>query len=124
MTAGGQAELGRALGGYVNVVTRSGTNLAASHGLRLLPGRPVRAANALSGTKLPMDQQQFGGSLGGPSSVIARSSSPTPSSISFDQSGVDDNQRADVAVINARLEAVGYPGARVITGPYDEPGGT
>ena len=28
VTSGGQAELGRALGGYVNVVTRSGTNSA------------------------------------------------------------------------------------------------
>src|SRR6185436_19840545 len=27
VTSGGQAELGRALGGYVNVVTRSGTNV-------------------------------------------------------------------------------------------------
>src|SRR4029450_579651 len=27
VTSGGQAELGRALGGYVNVVTKSGTNL-------------------------------------------------------------------------------------------------
>src|SRR6202008_4572716 len=26
VTSGGQAELGRALGGYINVVTRSGTN--------------------------------------------------------------------------------------------------
>lgn len=30
ITSGGQAELGRALGGYVNVVTKSGTNV--SHG--------------------------------------------------------------------------------------------
>ncbi|MGC4082321.1 MAG: hypothetical protein QM736_09495, partial [Vicinamibacterales bacterium] len=30
VTSGGQAELGRALGGYVNVVTKSGTN--AAHG--------------------------------------------------------------------------------------------
>ena len=29
VTSGGQAELGRALGGYVNVVTKSGTNDAA-----------------------------------------------------------------------------------------------
>ena len=27
VTSGGQAELGRALGGYVNVITKSGTNL-------------------------------------------------------------------------------------------------
>ena len=26
VTSGGQAELGRALGGYVNIVTKSGTN--------------------------------------------------------------------------------------------------
>ena len=28
VTSGGQAELGRALGGYINVVTKSGTNVA------------------------------------------------------------------------------------------------
>ena len=27
VTSGGQAELGRALGGYINVVTKSGTNV-------------------------------------------------------------------------------------------------
>jgi hypothetical protein len=35
--SGGQAELGRALGGYVNVVTQWDQS-AARHGLRLLPG--------------------------------------------------------------------------------------
>ena len=30
VTSGGQAELGRALGGYVNVVTKSGTNTMRS----------------------------------------------------------------------------------------------
>ena len=39
VTSGGQAELGRALGGYVNVVTKSGTNSIAWRPVRLLPRR-------------------------------------------------------------------------------------
>ena len=39
VTSGGQAELGRALGGYVNVVTRSGTNHVHGDRVRLLPRR-------------------------------------------------------------------------------------
>ena len=66
VTSGGQAELGRALGGYVNVVTKSGTN--ALHGTLydFFRDDTFNAPNALSGTTLPMDQQQYGGSLGGP----------------------------------------------------------
>ena len=39
VTSGGQAELGRALGGYFNVVTKSGTNADSRRSLRLLPRR-------------------------------------------------------------------------------------
>ena len=39
VTSGGQAELGRALGGYVSVVTKSGTNVAARRCLWLLSRR-------------------------------------------------------------------------------------
>jgi hypothetical protein len=66
VTSGGQAELGRALGGYVNVVTKSGTN--AMHGTvyDFIRDDRFNAKNALSGKTLPMDQQQYGASLGGP----------------------------------------------------------
>ena len=37
VTGGGQAELGRALGGYVNVVTRSGTNTLQGTRVQLFP---------------------------------------------------------------------------------------
>src|SRR5260221_759912 len=71
VTSGGQAELGRALGGYVNVVTKSGTN--ASHGElydyarddRFNAANPLLLAANTTGTgvtKLPMSQKQFGGS--------------------------------------------------------------
>ena len=39
ITSGAQAELGRALGGYVNVVTKSGTNTLRGTRLRLFPRR-------------------------------------------------------------------------------------
>ena len=56
VTSGGQAELGRALGGYVNVVTKSGTNMLHGDRLRLLSRRRLNATNALSGETLPMKQ--------------------------------------------------------------------
>ena len=66
VTSGGQAELGRALGGYINVVTKSGTNAFQGTVYDFIRDDSLNAANALSGTTLPMDQQQYGGSLGGP----------------------------------------------------------
>src|SRR5439155_1826521 len=66
VTSGAQAELGRALGGYINVLTKSGTNV--SHGDLYGYFRDDRfiAPNALAQTTLPMSQKQYGGSLGGP----------------------------------------------------------
>src|ERR1700716_291684 len=66
VTSGGQAELGRALGGYINVVTKSGTNAAHGDVYDYLRDDRFNAANALSGKTLPMSQAQFGASLGGP----------------------------------------------------------
>ena len=66
VTSGGQAELGRALGGYFNVVTRSGTNWHRGNLYGYFRDDLLTAENPLSGTKLPLDQQQIGGSAGGP----------------------------------------------------------
>ncbi len=66
VTSGGQAELGRALGGYINVVTKSGTNVFHGTAYDFIRDDNFNAANALSGTTLPMNQQQYGGSAGGP----------------------------------------------------------
>src|SRR4029079_15289358 len=66
VTSGGQAELGRALGGYVNVVTKSGTNVLHGDLYDYVRDDRFNSKNALSGTRLPMSQQQCGGSTGGP----------------------------------------------------------
>jgi hypothetical protein len=124
VTSGGQAELGRALGGYVNVVTKSGTN--ASHGdlYDYVRDRRFNARNALSGTRLPMKQQQYGASLGGP---IVRDRSFYFSNFEqrrLDQSGfttISADNPDNVSTINARLAAAGYPGSPVTTGVYPNP---
>ena len=50
VTSGGQAELGRALGGYINVVTKSGTNALHGTVYDFIRDDNFNAANALSGT--------------------------------------------------------------------------
>src|SRR4029453_16241985 len=66
VTSGGQAELGRALGGYINIVTKSGTNVTHGDVYDYVRDSRFNAPNALSGTRLPMSQHQYGVSLGGP----------------------------------------------------------
>ena len=121
VTSGGQAELGRALGGYVSVVTRSGTNQV--HGTIYDFARDDRfnAANALSGTTLPMDQQQYGASVGGP---LVRNRTFYFSNFEqrrLDQTGLVTILPQNAAIINTRLDAVGYPGDEVTTGVYPNP---
>src|SRR4030095_5918953 len=55
VTSGAQAELGRALGGYVSVVTRSGTNLLRGTGYSYFRDDRFNADNPLLGATLPMD---------------------------------------------------------------------
>ena len=121
VTSGGQAELGRALGGYVSVVTRSGTNQV--HGTVYDFARDDRfnAANALSGTTLPMDQQQYGASLGGP---LVRNRTFYFANFEqrlLDQTGLVTILPQNVSAINAKLDNVGYPGGDVTTGVYPNP---
>lgn len=121
ITSGGQAELGRALGGYVNVVTKSGTNTLRGEAYSYFRDDALTARNALSGTKLPMTQKQYGASLGGP---VARDRTFFFTNVEhrlLDQSGLTTAIDANVATVNAQLAAVGYRGARVETGIYPNP---
>jgi hypothetical protein len=121
VTSGGQAELGRALGGYVNVVTKSGTNSSRGDLYGYFRDDAFNGRNALSGTKLPMSQKQYGGSLGGP---IARDRSfffANAEQRLLDQTGLTTISDPNAAIVNARLAAVGYPGSRVSTGVYPNP---
>ena len=79
------------------------------------------ALNALSGTKLPMSQKQYGISLGGP---IVRDRTFYFTNFEqrkLDQTGLAIISDPNVAIINARLAAVGYPGSQIATGIYPNP---
>jgi hypothetical protein len=121
VTSGGQAELGRALGGYFNVVTRSGTNTPRGDLYAYFRDDSLNAKNALSHTRLPMDQQQGGGSFGGPLQRDRTFFFANVELKNLDQSGLTLISDANVSIINARLAAVGYPGAPVTTGVYPNP---
>src|SRR3954466_5634880 len=62
VTSGGQAELGRALGGYVSVVTKSGANTLNASAYNYLRDDSLNAPNPLLGRTLPMHQNQYGAS--------------------------------------------------------------
>ena len=121
VTGGGQAELGRALGGYFNVVTRSGTNALRGTLYTFARDDNFNGRNGLTNTKLPMDQQQFGGSVGGP---VRRNRTFFFTNVErklLDQTGLVTITPENVTAINARLDQVGYPGQRVQTGIYPNP---
>ncbi len=121
VTSGGQAELGRALGGYVNVVTRSGTNVSRGDLYGYFRDDAFNGRNALSGTKLPMSQKQYGGSLGGPIAKDRTFFFANAEQRLLDQTGLATISDANVAIVNARLSAVDYPGSPVVTGIYPNP---
>lgn len=121
VTSGGQAEFGRALGGYMNIVTKSGTNNLHGDVYGYFRSRRLNAANALSHTVLPLTQAQYGASVGGP---ILRDRTFYFANFEqrmLNQSGLTTITPANVAAINARLPAAGYQGPQISTGLYPNP---
>jgi hypothetical protein len=121
VTSGGQAQLGRALGGAINMITRSGGNTIHGDLYGYLRNQRFNAANPLSHTRLPSTQSQYGASLGGP---VVRDRTFYFANFEqrlLNQSGLITIDPLAVSAINARLDAVAYPGARIATGLYPDP---
>ncbi|MDP9324781.1 MAG: carboxypeptidase regulatory-like domain-containing protein, partial [Acidobacteriota bacterium] len=121
VTSGGQAELGRALGGYVNVVTRSGTNVLHGTVYDYIRDDRFNAKNVLAGRKLPMSQSQFGGSAGGPIVSNRTFYFTNVEQRRLKQSGLVTILADDVTAVNARLAAAGYQGPLITRGVYSNP---
>jgi len=121
VTSGGQAEFGRALGGYINVVTKSGTNTVHGDLYGYFRNQRLNAANALAQTALPITQAQYGVSLGGPIVHDRTFYFANFEQRELNQSGLTTISPANVAAIDARLIAVGYPGPQISTGIYSNP---
>jgi hypothetical protein len=70
VTFGGSAEYGRAIGGIINVVTKSGTNQFAGSTYGFLRDASLNATDfsqrASAGEKAPYARKQWGGTFGGP----------------------------------------------------------
>ena len=121
VTSGAQAELGRALGGYISVVTKSGTNVLHGTAYSYIRDDRFTEKNALSGTRLPMHQTQYGGSLGGPLVSNRTFYFTNVEQRQLDQTGLVTIADANVSAVNARLASVGYKGPQVVTGGYPTP---
>ncbi len=66
LTSNFDAEYGEFSGGQINVVTKSGTNRFHGDGFDFLRNTDLDARNYFSPTRGAFDQNQFGGTLGGP----------------------------------------------------------
>ncbi|QHN05621.1 TonB-dependent receptor [Granulicella sp. WH15] len=110
VTSGGQAEFGRALGGYINFVSKSGTNALHGDAYGYLRNQRLNAANALSGTNLPLTQAQYGASLGGPIVKDRTFYFGNFEQRQLNQNGVITITAANADAINTALKSAGYPG--------------
>jgi hypothetical protein len=116
VTSGGIAEFGRASGGVVNILTRSGTNDWRGNFYGFFRNQRFDARNPLAPTKDLLTQAQYGATAGGP---LRRNR--TFLFTNFEQtrrnySAVLTIAPAAVNSINNRLRAVNYPGSLIETG--------
>lgn len=116
ITSGGIAEFGRASGGFVSIVTQSGTNQFRGRLYGFFRNQRFDARNPLAPAKDPLTQGQYGASLGGP---MARNRSFFFSN--FEQTRLHNASvitisPANGAAINRKLDALGFNGPGVSTG--------
>jgi len=116
VTSGGIAEFGRASGGVVNILTRSGANDLRGNLYGFFRNQRFDARNPLAPTKDLLTQAQYGGSVSGP---LRRDR--TFFFTNFEQtrrnySAVVTIVPAAVNLINDRLRAVNYAGPLIETG--------
>lgn len=119
VTSGGQAEFGRALGGYFNIITRSGTDKLHGTAYGFLRNQRLNAKNALSGSTLPLTQGIYGASLGGPIRMNRTFFFGNFEEGRMNTNGIITITPANAARIDAHLTATGYkaPPLSIGTGP-------
>jgi hypothetical protein len=118
VTSGGAAEFGRAAAGAVNVVTRSGTNRRAGRVYEFFRNDVFDAQNPLATRKDPLNQNQYGLTLGGPIAADRTFWFSNVERTEQDRTGIVTIAPASVMAINGALDAVAYRGPRIGTGNY------
>jgi hypothetical protein len=110
VTSGGQAEFGRALGGYINFVSKSGGNKLHGDVYSYLRDKQLNAHNSFTHTLLPYTQTQSGASLSGP---IVKDRTFFFGNFEYrqlNQTNYMTITAANAAAVNAVLAADGYGG--------------
>jgi hypothetical protein len=118
VTAGGAAEFGRASSGTISVVTQSGTNLMAGRVYEFLRNDRLDAANPLAARKDPLEQHQFGFTLGGPLAKDRTFWFGNIERTHQTREGIVTILTSSVTAVNTVLDAVGYRGPRIGTGNF------
>ena len=116
ITSGGIAEFGRASGGFVNIITQSGTNNYRGRVYGYLRNQRFDARNPLASTTDPLTQGQYGISFGGP---IVKNRTFFFSN--FEQTRLNNATvitiaNPNVIAVNKRLDQVSFSGPRISTG--------
>jgi hypothetical protein len=117
--SGGSAEFGRASAGVITIATQSGSNAVRGDAYDFVRNQRFDASNALSHTKLPLDQKQFGGSLGGAIHQDRTFFFMNAEQMQQAAGGFVTISPANTAAIDARLDQIGYGGPRISTGAFD-----
>ena len=116
VTSGGQAEFGRALGGYFNLITRSGSNDLHGTAYGFLRNQRLNARNALSHTTLPLTQGLYGASLSGPLRRDRTFVFANYEGRRLNTDGIITIAPANAAAINQRLDTLAFSGPRLTVG--------
>jgi len=118
VTAGGGAEYGRASSGTISVVTQSGTNRHSGRVYEFFRNDALDESNPLATRKDPLNQNQFGFTLGGPVAKDRTFWFANLERTQQDRTGIVTIGAPSVVAVNATLDAVGYHGPRVTTGNF------
>ena len=116
VTSGGIAEFGRASGGVVNILTRSGTNDWRGGLYGFFRNQRFDARNPLAPTKDLLTQAQYGGTISGPLKRDRTFFFSNFEQTRRNYSAVITISPAAVNTINNRLRAVNYGGPSIGTG--------
>src|SRR6185295_5338530 len=116
ITSGGIAEFGRASGGVVNIITKSGTNDWRGNFYGFARNQRFDARNPLAPRKDLLTQAQYGASLGGPFKRDRTFFFTNFEQTRRNYSAVITIAPSAVVAVNNRLNAVGYKGPLLGTG--------
>jgi Carboxypeptidase regulatory-like domain/TonB dependent receptor len=116
VTSGGIAEFGRASGGVVNILTKSGTNDWHGGLYGFIRNQRFDARNPVSPTKDLLTQAQYGGTISGPIRHDQTFFFTNFEQTRRNYSAVITIDPTLVAPINNRLRAINYGGPSISTG--------